>query len=68
MFGESLNQLMQIAGSRSAGYNEKDYQKLWQSRAFYKLNGWTLEQRVSRKLATLRSQWACFSSGLVSRH
>jgi hypothetical protein len=51
VIAESLKQLVQLARSRPAGHDERSIQQNWGTRAFYRLNGWTLEQRIARKLS-----------------
>jgi hypothetical protein len=51
VIGQSLNQLVQLVSNRNACYDERNFQKLWKSRAFYRTNGWTIEQRCRRKFS-----------------
>ncbi len=48
-FEASLDALVRMRDNRPAGYTEREQQRLWRSRAFYRRNGWTLEQRLARK-------------------
>jgi len=45
-----LDLCREILESRPDGFYEKEFQKMWTSRKFYKMNGWTLEQRLISKL------------------
>ncbi len=47
---EALDLILQIKDERTPEYNEGIYRKQWESRKFYKLNGWAIEQRIYRKL------------------
>ena len=49
-FDASLDALVRMRDSRSPGYSEREQQNFWRSRAFYRRNGWTLEQRLGRKV------------------
>ena len=52
-FEAALDALVLLRDSRLPGYNERVYQRLWGSRAFRRNNGWTLRQRLGRKVHKL---------------
>ena len=60
-FEAALDALVLLRDSRLPGYNERIYQRLWQSRAFHRNNGWTLHQRLSRKVNKFWRKFRLFS-------
>lgn len=51
--GRILRWAAEIASSRPAGHDERNYHAHWQSWRFAYANGWTLPQRVARKVGKL---------------
>ena len=49
-FEAALDALALLRDSRPSGYNERIYQQLWNSRIFRRNNGWTMRQRLGRKV------------------
>ena len=52
-FEATLNAMILLRDSRPASYNESIYQRLWHSRGFQRNNGWTMRQRLDRKVKKL---------------
>ena len=49
-FEAALDALVQLRDARPAGYDERVEQRAWNSVAFRRRNGWTLSQRLGRRL------------------
>jgi hypothetical protein len=49
----ALDVLWELRASRPANYNEHAYQRRWSTWRFYRQNGWSLDQRVARRLTRL---------------
>ena len=47
-FEAALDALVRLRDRRPPGYDERAQQKRWRSRRFYRLNGWSLDQRLAR--------------------
>ncbi len=62
-FEASLDAMVRLRDARPPGYRERDQQQLWRSRAFYRRNGWTLEQRLARKARGLYERLVSHTSG-----
>jgi len=54
---ESIKKILDVAITRPSGYDERVFQRQWNSRKFFHLNGWTIEQRVIRKLHRLSAKF-----------
>lgn len=49
-FEAALDALVRLRDTRPAQYDERMFQRRWRSRAFRRNNGWTLGNRLARKL------------------
>jgi hypothetical protein len=53
-FREAVRMMQKLQADRPSDWHQKFYANRWSSRKFWQVNGWTLEQRVLRKIKKWR--------------